>query len=755
MGHRAVKLNKNNRLASKTSNRCRSLNGERLDPFVLIWLDEKSTENSLDTLHTKTLLRQINNDGCLFFDNPDIFLREVEKTHQENKRIIAVVSGSLAKMVLPKTKEIISTVIIFCSNYNKYTEFTHTYWNVTDICTDHETLKNCIQREIPSLKLNLYMNQNLRSIRSLHSSKDTCESSGSHFSYLLFIELFKQMPQTKQAKEIVLNKCKDYYRRQNKELEKIDVFRSTYTANQAINWYTEDCFVYRLVNQAFRTEDVTLWYLFRFFIIDLCTQLENIHREQNIQDCFKLYRGQARMPTQELENLRFNIGGCILTNAFFSTSKNIEIAQQYIKDAENSDDFKVVMFEITVNTSHTKSVVFVDIDQYQQTDGESEVLFNIGSVFRIENIEYDLHLNVWKIHMEATDECTDEIECRINQMRKKFQNGSINLLFGCLLVDMHQYSKAESYFQMMLQILPRDHEDLASVYDHIGDVNMRKSNWNEAYRNFSVAYNIKKIRLYSNHPSFSVTLNSIGNYYRAIDELDQALRYYSEALLYNNDQRNAAITQLNIAKIYTINGQFEKALDLVIEARDILQQIESSSKSEFIHCQGILGDIYFAQKNYVAAEHFYLTAFELSKKFLSIDDLGRTSYVKALVDLYQQKDNGQQAITFCLEQVTLFESHLGENYSTVAHLLMKLAELYTNDVSQKFQVLQRALHILEKNVHLEYATTATCLTMLGKCYVEQNQFDRASMFYMRALEIQEKIYPSNHPIIIQTRTLTL
>jgi len=327
----------------------------------------------------------------------------------------------------------------------------------------------------------------------LNSSKNSCENSGAYFSYLLFIELLKQIPQTKQAKEIMLNKCKDYYRRNKKQLEKIDLFHSIYTSDKAIDWYTEDCFVYRLVNQAFRAEDVTLWYLFRFYIIDLCSQLKKVHREQTIQDYLKLYRGQTRMPTQELENLRSNVGGCIVTNGFLSTSKDMKIAQQFVTGAEDNEDFKVIIFEIIVNTSQFKNVSFVDIDQYQRKNGENEILFNIGSVFKIHNVEYDdFEWNAWKIQMEATNECTHQIETRIYAMQNKFRNGSINLLFGRLLIDMQHHAKAESYFQMILQVLPKNHEDLVSVHDHIGDLNMRINNWNEAYTSFCLAYDIKK-----------------------------------------------------------------------------------------------------------------------------------------------------------------------------------------------------------------------------------------------------------------------
>mgnify|MGYP001951260098 CR=1 FL=1 len=124
---------------------------------------------------------------------------------------------------------------------------------------------------------------------------------------------------------------------------------------------------------------------------------------------------------------------------------------------------------------------------------------------------------------------------------------------------------------------------------------LSSNNWNEAYRNFNLAYDQKRIRLDSNHLGFGVTLNSIGNYYQAIEEYTEALHCYLKALECNNDQHNMAITKLNIGKIYTINNQYDDAINLVVEARDILQQSGSYSRIQLVHCHGILGDIYFAQ----------------------------------------------------------------------------------------------------------------------------------------------------------------
>jgi uncharacterized protein HemY len=129
---------------------------------------------------------------------------------------------------------------------------------------------------------------------------------------------------------------------------------------------------------------------------------------------------------------------------------------------------------------------------------ECEVLFNIGSVFKVESVNYDSDLDAWKIRMKATDEGTESIKERIELMKQKYQNGNINLWFGRLLLDMTQYTKAESYFRMMLNVLPKSHPDRASVYEYIGDLNMRTTNWNEALRNFNLAYEIKKKKLPSN-----------------------------------------------------------------------------------------------------------------------------------------------------------------------------------------------------------------------------------------------------------------
>jgi hypothetical protein len=55
------------------------------------------------------------------------------------------------------------------------------------------------------------------------------------------------MPKTIESKQMMIEKCRDYYRGNTKELANIAEFNLTYQSNEAIQWYTKQSFVYKLV----------------------------------------------------------------------------------------------------------------------------------------------------------------------------------------------------------------------------------------------------------------------------------------------------------------------------------------------------------------------------------------------------------------------------------------------------------------------------------------------------------------------------
>ncbi|CAF1592741.1 unnamed protein product, partial [Didymodactylos carnosus] len=244
---------------------------------------------------------------------------------------------------------------------------------------------------------------------------------------------------------------------------------------------------------------------------------------------------------------------------------------QFVLEAQNIDDFKVVLCELEVEPQKVTNVVFADLDRSCK-HAELEVLFTIGTVFEIRDVTdetmrwCDDEIRLARIKIAATDKETIFAQRQGVILGNILKSGNIDLQYGRLLIDMDQYEKAESYFQMMLHVLTKTHPNVTFIYDHLGDLYMRITSWNDALKNFNFAYRIKKNNFPLNHPMFGLTLNGLANYYKAIGNYFKAFVFYRKVLkCCRNDKFNRAITMLNIATLIFKN-QYRNALNLCASA---------------------------------------------------------------------------------------------------------------------------------------------------------------------------------------------
>ncbi|CAF1328767.1 unnamed protein product [Didymodactylos carnosus] len=471
------------------------------------------------------------------------------------------------------------------------------------------------------------------------------------------------------------------------------------------------------------------------------------------------YRGESHLPSQEFQYMQNNVGGLVSTNAFCSTSKSKDVAMIYAGGGEgkDSEEFKVVLFEITVHKTQYKSVTFVDIEQCvisnQSVCGsEQEILFTIGSVFRIDGVERDEDLKVWKICMTATDETFPQLNEQIRLVKLRYENEkNSNLLFGRYLIDNGHYAKAEAYFRLMLQI-----DESPYVFDYLGNLYMCITNWQEAQKKYERALQMK-----TDPRDLAVTYVSLGNYYRAIQQYDKASECYMKALKYWNkekDQINIAITQLNLISIHSKcanDYSVEEDIDSCLKIHDLLEQQiqEPRLYVEIIYCQNLLGERYSTKVNYEKAEEFYLAAFEITKQFLSIGNSYQIRCIRTLSNLYQKVDeNNMRALSFCNEELKIHENRLPENHLSIAHLLMLRAELVTS-VDDRFTLYERALSIIQCQDYIEYQTMANCFLAIGDCYNKKDIYNKSVKYYRKAYDIQKKIYPPDHVALLSTNNL--
>ena len=291
-----------------------------------------------------------------------------------NERMILIIWNGCTNDFLLKVHNYSSLFTIFI--YSEKRSYVHDrlrsqYSKIIDVFTDQEMLINQVlqimqvmERMVVAFSL---FDQKQKSIR------DLTKNSASFIWYQLLIDVLRNMSSDESSKNNMLAVCEDFYGGKKEELSKIDEFRKSYTKEKAIWWYTDESFLYKLLNRALRTEDIDLLYSFRFFIIDLSNALENESKKVKNSVGMTLYRGQG-ISNKELEELRANIGILISFNGFISTSRNINVALGFAcKCVINRNDFHKCLLEIHGDPS-LKSFVAADIEQFSNMKGEEEVL---------------------------------------------------------------------------------------------------------------------------------------------------------------------------------------------------------------------------------------------------------------------------------------------------------------------------------------------------------------------------------------------
>jgi hypothetical protein len=195
-------------------------------------------------------------------------------------------------------------------------------------------------------------------------------------------------------------------------LRQIDDFEQNYHSNAAIQWYTRDSFLYRLINRALRYEDIELIIKYRFFIIDLYQKLDELHQQiihlnnQSEPTISTYYRGQL-IPSNEIDQFKKHVGSLVSINTFFSTTLSFDIALMFAgtSTSEGITKNKPVIFCIEVESSIKHTRPYANINSYSAHEDEDEVLFALGSVFSIEKV-YTLTIydTVQVIHLKMIDE---------------------------------------------------------------------------------------------------------------------------------------------------------------------------------------------------------------------------------------------------------------------------------------------------------------------------------------------------------------
>ncbi len=452
-----------------------------------------------------------------------------------------------------------------------------------------------------------------------HSSHEPTNGFNSRFVHsLLFIDALVRMKPIDDSKQQLITLCNHEYQNNGVQLSLIREFDNEYTSDQALWWYIRDSFLYRMLNKALRVQNIDLLILFHSLITDIYQQL----KDNQCLSPIHVYRSQI-ISDDELNTLRESIGKFISINSFLLTSTNHHAVLGFLRDCHVLDGLHRVLFEIDADPAVITSRPFANISSFSNVENEDEVLFMVGSVFRLVDIHRDDDEQLWMVRIKLCGDDEYKLNEVFDELRKEYGNGEkeINLrFFGDILRQMGKYDQAENIYRRLLNELSANDPCLAHLYRSIGILYRAKMEYDSSLQWFHKALSIQTQRYSSNYTGIGDLYKWMGFVHSDKNNHDKALECYSKAVEFFN--RSSDQNQLDIAHIYNNMGVIYKQQEKYLEALDfhqssliIKQDCLSAQHSSIAMSHSNIGNVYLALGQYDLAKYHHelsLNCYELS-----------------------------------------------------------------------------------------------------------------------------------------------
>ncbi|CAF2843007.1 unnamed protein product [Rotaria sp. Silwood2] len=446
-------------------------------------------------------LRSIINNLLKFQDVTQCQKYIEERSHKD--RLIMIVSGQLGQEIVPsihKLQQVVS-IYVYCMNKEKNEQWARTFAKVKAVVVELDELifrigaDHRIQKIVEEpLSINIFTT-------STSAGTSTMGINGQFVYSQLLIDCLLRLKYIEADKQELICLCKQKYENDIAELHNLHEFDKKYSANRALWWYTRESFFYKTLNEALRMQDIHLIFLFRVFIFNIYNQL----KENQAKQALRVYRSQ-RMSSDELEPLKQCHGQLISVNSFFSTSTNKQKALSFLNLSDATSNFESVLFEIDADPLVAITKPFADISPHSAYPGEAEILFMLGSIFRLKSIKRSGDSHVWIIGMTLCSDNEHELKHVLMDMKQKFGSGETDLrTLGRLLSGMSKFDLAEKYFIRLTEQLSVDDTLLDDLYEDLANLAAQAGNFDKGMEWRKKAIVVKKQRLLAGkQPFYSV-----------------------------------------------------------------------------------------------------------------------------------------------------------------------------------------------------------------------------------------------------------
>ncbi|CAF4038634.1 unnamed protein product [Rotaria sp. Silwood1] len=431
-------------------------------------------------------------------------------------------------------------------------------------------------------------------------------------------------------------------------------------------------------------------------------------------------------------------------NTFLSTTLNKTVAEIFCGDDRVRPHMEPVIFEIHVNDTAaeiSQRVAYANIRNLTDFAEEEEILFSVGAVFRILSVAQDLNDSnkTWHIKLELTvEKDLEPLHTYFGELISVEVNINLTIL-GKFFRLMGDFNRALRYYDMLIQQLSSDNEQLPLIYNNLGATWCGKGDWHQALMCYDQAKNLLESMPTVPNKEHTLTLiyQGFAGVYQVIHQWElgvcyglKCLNLQSQCLPEKHPQ--IADTCLTLGWCYARLGEYKSASEMYHRALDIQMSTLPQYHPQIATTLNNLAGLYKDTKDYEIALEYYRKAYEISS-LISPDGCGVATIYNNLGRLYAKMKHYPLSINYYEKCIELRERLELFNHPDLCESLYSLASLYMTltRLTEARYYYEKLSNNLLNNEEMNYYWEA--YKQIGLCYYLQQQYDNAIKNYLIAL----------------------
>ncbi|UJR12217.1 hypothetical protein I4U23_016394 [Adineta vaga] len=561
---------------------------ENQENITIIWYNSITGRNEDIEVKLKQL-REIN-DYVLYYNKIDQCLLRIQSI--QNEKIILILSDKeISKLILSIDKCFqINSILIYYFEQNQSKSFSNELSKIIGVHDNFDLLRQSVEEQINLIEKQFETFSTLNQSQKI--IKDLSKQSAEFLWFQFFKNILYRLPSNQYGRKQFIDKCRLYYQGNEKTLEEINDFERNYQSDLAIQWYLKKSFIYKLINKALQIKDMIQLFYLRFFITDLSNNLNNQYEKivESTEKIVNVYK-QMKVSFEELNQLKENQGKLISFNGYLLTNrsrnKTLALATKPSKQIS-------VLFEIKCDIEQlNKKILFGDISQFNQHSNEKEVLFDIGNLFYLENIQEDNQ--IWIIKLIGSN---DREKLLHNFIGNNEKNDLI--VFGKLIYQMGFHYQSRKYFEQLL-IYQKNQEDICSIESCLAHASHYQGDLKRARDLYDQIYDRL---MHSNPPKIKESayiLNQIGHILQLQTKYDESKQFYEKSLEIREkycsiDHPDIAQSLISIGNLLFIRQKYPEALDNFQRALKIQEKSLPNHFTDYVITLNLIGNLLLKQR---------------------------------------------------------------------------------------------------------------------------------------------------------------